>query len=171
MGICKKLREVGCLVAAVSVSLFLISGTAPAQDAQQCACLLPAAGAGVPVGEIKAVDGDVMMSQPAGYSAPLKGMPIALGSRIVVGANSSASLLFGGNCPVEMSAGTIAKIDPSQAGVCVSVDRPVVAEPVVEEVTAPESSNGLLLGVLTAAAVGGGVALVISTDDGDEVSD
>jgi hypothetical protein len=167
MEICKRPAGIALLVAAV-----LGSGASLAQDAQQCTCLLPAAGdAAAPVGELRAVNGDVVTSQPAGYFPAVQGMPVALGSRIVVGANSSASLFLGENCPLEVSAGWTVRIDPSQAGICVSVDQPVAAQPVVEETPAPGSPNGLLGAALAAAAGAAGVALVVGSGDEDSVSD
>src|SRR5688500_9378752 len=114
MEICKRLGEIAFFAMAVSVS-----GTSLAQDAQQCTCLLPAADGAVPVGELRAVDGDVVMSQPTGYFAARQGASVVLGSRIVVGANSSASLFFGENCPLEVPASSIVRVDPSLAGICV----------------------------------------------------
>lgn len=110
----------------LSTSVFLLFGVMPsgafAQAAPpECACALPIGAAGVAVGSVGKVSGDVMMSMPAGFGSAKVGAPIVNGSRILVGPKSSASLSFG-YCSVVAPAGSTVSVQPGKANTCVKLE-------------------------------------------------
>lgn len=67
-----------------------------AQDAS-CSCVTAYQGPAAPIGSIRSADGDVMVSQTAGYGPAKAGDALDFGSRVVVvGAKGTAYILVGG---------------------------------------------------------------------------
>ncbi|ODT31282.1 hypothetical protein [Mesorhizobium sp. 65-26] len=90
-----------------------------AQDAS-CGCATAYRGPGNPVGSIRQVQGDVAVSQAAGYDSAKVGSALDFGSRVVVGPKGSA-LVQSGGCNVAVPANS--SLDISRVGdkVCLKV--------------------------------------------------
>jgi hypothetical protein len=123
---------------------------------------VPAAETGSIIGQLTKVQGNVQMSQAAGYTGVASGAVIPAGARIMTGSQSSASLSIGANCALDMPANATVRIDPTQGGMCVSLEAPQAAlEPPVS--TGPALTPVLLGG----GAVGGAAALILGLQDDD----
>jgi hypothetical protein len=105
------------LVVKTALAVFVASiGFGPvsssAQDAS-CSCATASQGPANPIGSIRSADGDVMVSQMAGYGPAKAGNALDFGSRVVVGAKGTASVLVGG-CKLEVPANS--SLDISRLG-------------------------------------------------------
>jgi hypothetical protein len=105
------------LVIKTALAVFVASiGFGPvssfAQDTS-CSCATAYQGPAAPIGSIRSADGDVMVSQTAGYGPAKAGNTIDFGSRVVVGGNGAASVLVGG-CKLEVPANS--SLDISRVG-------------------------------------------------------
>ncbi|CAH2394813.1 hypothetical protein [Mesorhizobium ventifaucium] len=90
-----------------------------AQDAS-CTCTTPYQGAAGSIGSIGRANGDVMVSQAAGYGPAKAGNVLDFGSRIVVGAKGSASVKVGG-CNLEVPADSSLDISRVENNICLKV--------------------------------------------------
>ncbi|RUW62300.1 hypothetical protein [Mesorhizobium sp. M7A.F.Ca.US.008.03.1.1] len=105
------------LVIKTALAVFVASlGFGPvssfAQDAS-CSCATAYQGPANPIGSIRSANGDVMVSQAAGYSPAKAGNALDFGSRVVVGAKGTASVLIGG-CNLDVPANS--SLDVSRFG-------------------------------------------------------
>lgn len=106
----------------------------PAQS--ECGCVLPTVPVGSGVGFVESVRGEVLMSMAAGYGKVATGAPIVSGSRIVVGADSSASLRFGSSCTLRAPSWATVLVTARQAGTCIAV-KPVTTASQIDNILAP----------------------------------
>ena len=105
------------LVIKTALAVFVASiGSDPvssfAQDAS-CSCVTAYQGPPNPIGSIRSANGDVMVSQTAGYGPAKAGTALDFGSRVVVGAKGTASVLVGG-CGLDVPVNS--SLDISRAG-------------------------------------------------------
>ena len=91
---------------------------------EPCTCILPAVLPGRTVGSVQAVTGDVLMSMPDGYGPVRPGAAIVNGSRIVVGAEGSATLGFGASCSIVAPSTAVVVVAPQPRATCVSMQTP-----------------------------------------------
>ncbi|MER8880712.1 hypothetical protein [Mesorhizobium sp. M0684] len=102
--------------------LVALAGLVPvssfAQDAS-CTCATAYQGAN-PIGSIGQVNGDVMISQVAGYGPAQTGGALDFGSRVVVGAKGSASVRVGG-CNLSVPANSTLDISRVENKICLNV--------------------------------------------------
>ncbi|TIT21308.1 MAG: hypothetical protein E5W81_00585 [Mesorhizobium sp.] len=99
-----------------------LAGFAPVQSfAQDASCTCATAYQGVgPIGSIGHVDGDVMISQVAGYGPAQAGGALDFGSRVVVGGKGSASVHVGG-CNLSVPANSTLDISRVENKICLNV--------------------------------------------------
>ncbi|MCF6109001.1 hypothetical protein [Mesorhizobium muleiense] len=90
-----------------------------AQDAS-CTCTTAYQGAANSIGSIGHVNGDVMVSQAAGYGPAEAGNALDFGSRVVVGARGSASVNVGG-CNLDVPANSSLDISRVESNICLRV--------------------------------------------------
>lgn len=132
-----------------------------AQSATVCSCLVPAADAGTVIGEVTRVDGNVRISQAAGYMRVKSGAAVPARARIMTGPQSSASLSVGPSCTIGMPANATVQIEPTRDGTCVSLSA-------TEATLTPEGAGpGLTPILLGGGAVGGAAALILGLQDDD----
>lgn len=101
----------------VSISFGPVSSFA--QDAS-CTCATAYQGAASSIGSIGHANGDVMVSQTAGYGPAKAGAALDFGSRVVVGAKGSASVRVGG-CNVNVPANSSLDISRVENNICLKV--------------------------------------------------
>ncbi|TIL84184.1 MAG: hypothetical protein E5Y73_34560 [Mesorhizobium sp.] len=89
---------------------------ASAQDAS-CTCMTPYRGAASSIGSIGQANGDVMVSQAAGYGPAKAGNALDFGSRIVVGAKGAASVNVGA-CSLDVPANSSLDISRVENNIC-----------------------------------------------------
>ena len=77
-------------VLSVAAACSAYPALAASDKAPECACLVPMTQASAPVGSLKKVSGNVMVTQAAGFLPAAEGAQLAPGSRVIVGANSTA---------------------------------------------------------------------------------
>jgi hypothetical protein len=154
------------LVIKTALAVFVASiGFGPvssfAQDAS-CSCATAYQGSAAPIGSIRSADGDVMVSQTAGYGPAKAGNTIDFGSRVVVGGNGEASVLVGG-CKLEIPANSSLDISRVGDNICLKL--------VGSEQTAaiqPSSGNGGFgppEGIFAGALLTSGVLAATQDDD------
>lgn len=90
-----------------------------AQDAP-CTCTTPYQGAANSIGSIGRANGDVMVSQAAGYGPAKAGNALDFGSRVVVGAKGAASVNVGG-CNLDVPANSSLDISRVENNICLRV--------------------------------------------------
>lgn len=90
-----------------------------AQDAS-CTCATAYQGVASSIGSIGHANGDVMVSQTAGYGPAKPGTALDFGSRVVVGAKGSASVNVGG-CNVNVPANSSLDISRVENNICLKV--------------------------------------------------
>jgi len=152
------------LVASVSFATLAFVASAAAQQA--CVCTLPLAQVGAPVGNVTSVKGDVLASHTAGYAPATPALPLSVGSRLMVGPNSSAEVAFGNQCRVRVQGNSTLKVDPINSGVCIHLEGDRGAGVVAD------SSQGMaVLAAGGVAAALGGIIYVATRDDDKKVSD
>ncbi|TGP30220.1 hypothetical protein EN828_28260 [Mesorhizobium sp. M2D.F.Ca.ET.185.01.1.1] len=99
-------------------------GSAPvfAQDTS-CSCATAYHGPANPIGSIRSVSGNVMVSQTAGYGPAKAGSALDFGSRLVVGAKGSASVQVG-DCRLSVPANSSLDISRVENSICLKVVNP-----------------------------------------------
>ncbi|WP_292312846.1 hypothetical protein [Mesorhizobium sp.] len=90
-----------------------------AQDTP-CTCTTPYQAAANSIGSIGHANGDVMVSQAAGYGPAKAGNALDFGSRVVVGARGSASVNVGG-CNLDVPANSSLDISRIENNICLKV--------------------------------------------------
>lgn len=90
-----------------------------AQDTS-CTCTTPYQAAANSIGSIGHANGDVMVSQAAGYGPAKAGNALDFGSRVVVGARGSASVNVGG-CNLDVPANSSLDISRVENNICLKV--------------------------------------------------
>ncbi|MER8386450.1 hypothetical protein NKH14_13135 [Mesorhizobium sp. M1380] len=97
-------------------------GFAPVSSfAEDASCTCATAYSGVnPLGSLGSVNGDVMISQVAGYGPARAGGALDFGSRVVVGAKGSASVRVGG-CNLSLPANSSLDISRVENKICLNV--------------------------------------------------
>ncbi|RWO01702.1 hypothetical protein [Mesorhizobium sp.] len=148
---------------------------ASAQDAS-CTCMTPYQGAASSIGSIGQANGDVMVSQAAGYGPAKAGNALDFGSRIVVGAKGSASVNVGG-CNLDVPANSSLDISRVENNICLKVagSEQRAAVGVSPEHTGQIAAGGnrswvpagIFLGMAGAAGI---LAATQDDDDGGSVS-
>lgn len=100
----------------------VLAGFAPVSSfAQDGSCTCATAYNGVnPIGSLGSVNGDVMISQVAGYGPAQAGGALDFGSRVVVGSKGSASVQVGG-CNVSVPANSTLDISRVDNKICLNV--------------------------------------------------
>ena len=97
---------------------------AAAQEAPICACSVPMTVGAAPLGSLTEVNGNVMVTQAAGYVAAQEGTGLLPGSRVVLGADASATLRVGQDCALDLLANSTATLLASGEQLCVQVAAP-----------------------------------------------
>lgn len=153
-------------VLAVSATVAAIGIVAPAgalaQTAGDCACVVPAGPDGQPIGSITGAAGQVQVSQAAGFGSGGAGTPLQLGTQIIVGPQSSASISVGTSCNLQIQQNSDVVLEALNGDICVRVSDTAGQ-------TAGTPNNNAVGVVLGLGAIGGIVALAVS--DSDSVSD
>ncbi|MER8772044.1 hypothetical protein NKI01_25000 [Mesorhizobium sp. M0815] len=100
----------------------VLAGFAPVSSfAQDGSCTCATAYTGVnPIGSIGNVNGDVMISQVAGYGPAQAGGALDFGSRVVVGGKGSASVKVG-SCNLSVPANSTLDISRVDNKICLNV--------------------------------------------------
>ncbi|MER8950568.1 hypothetical protein [Mesorhizobium sp. M0959] len=148
---------------------FALVGFAPVSSfAQDASCTCATAFTGVnPIGSIGNVNGDVMISQVAGYGPAQAGSALDFGSRVVVGGKGSASVHVGG-CNLSVPANSTLDISRVENKICLNV---LGSEQTAQTGTSNNNSNNKLpLFIFGGMALGAGV-LAATADKHHGVSD
>lgn len=133
-----------------------------AQDAS-CTCTTPYQGAASSIGSIGRANGDVMVSQAAGYGPAKAGNALDFGSRIVVGAKGSASVNVGG-CSLDVPANSSLDISRVENNICLRV----LGSEHTAQIT-PDSNRRSNTPLFIFAGMAGAAAILAATqDDGDD---
>ncbi|UVC19163.1 hypothetical protein IHQ72_28650 [Mesorhizobium onobrychidis] len=136
-----------------------------------CTCTTPYQGAANSIGSIGHANGDVMVSQAAGYGPAKAGNALDFGSRIVVGARGSASVNIGG-CNLDVPANSSLDISRVENNICLKV---VGSEQTAAVGVSPEHTGQIAPGgarsntplfIFGGMGLGAGV-LAATQDDGD----
>ena len=109
---------VGVLSLAAAYSAY--PAHAASDKAPECACVVP-------------------MTQAAGFAAAAEGAQLAPGSRVIVGANSTAALQVGPACALSLAQNSTATLLPQDRQLCVQVTTPQTRSVTL---TSPEKSYG-----------------------------
>lgn len=156
-----KLKSI-CNVLTMGVAAAIIGMAAPtdaiAQAAGDCACVVPIDPDGQPVGLMTGASGQVQISQAAGFAAGSAGTALLPGTQIIVGPQSSASISVGASCSLQIQQNSNVVLEALNGEICVRV-RDLAGE------TAGTSNNNVAVGVLGLGAVGGVIALAVSSSD------
>lgn len=122
----KHVLAVSVALAGVSPVALFAPGVALAQDVSECACVTAFQGQNMSVGKIVATQGDVRISQAAGYAVGEKDAALSIGSRIMVGPKSSAQFQVGSTCNISVTQNATADISRVQDNICVKLLMPEV---------------------------------------------
>ncbi len=141
---------------ALAVTAIMVSG-ALAQNTNECSCLLPPGPPGQSLGSVESVEGNVQISQAAGFSNASAGMQVTRGTRIIVGSDSQAVLDLGANCRRTIRENQDVEIDPVNTNICVKIIDSSTGE------VAGGGGGNVVAGVAAAAAIGGGIALIANS--------
>ncbi|RWM18213.1 MAG: hypothetical protein EOR73_18940 [Mesorhizobium sp.] len=132
-----------------------------AQDTS-CTCTTTYQGAAKSIGSIGRANGDVMVSQAAGYGPAKPGNALDFGSRVVVGAKGSASVNVGG-CNLEVPANSSLDISRVENNICLRVlGSEHTAQ--IESDTNRRSNTPLFI----FAGMAGAAAILAATQDDDD---
>lgn len=135
-----------------------------AQDAS-CTCTTAYQGTANSIGSIGRANGEVMVSQAAGYGPAKAGNALNFGSRVVVGAKGSASVNIGG-CNLDMPANSSLDISRVESNVCLKM--------LGSEHTAqipPDGDDDDLTPLLIFGGMAGAAGILAATqDDGEPAS-
>lgn len=85
-----------------------------------CSCATAYRGPANPVGSIRSANGDVMVSQAAGYGPAKSGNALDFGSRVVVGAKGSASVAVG-DCNLDVPANSSLDVSRVEGNICLKL--------------------------------------------------
>jgi hypothetical protein len=112
------------LLAGTLLALAASASYAAAQDAPTCACAVPVTVGSAPLGSLTEVSGSVMVTQAAGYVAAQEGTGLLPGSRVVLGADASATLRVGQDCALDLLPNSTATLLSTGQHLCVQVAAP-----------------------------------------------
>lgn len=115
MRICKLIA----LFATVAFVWTAMQGNASAQSSGECLCLVPAALGGQTIGSIINANGQVQVSQTAGFGPGSAGTALFQGNRIIVGPASNALISVGPNCRLRIPENTDVSLNPVDGNICV----------------------------------------------------
>ncbi|MER8778855.1 hypothetical protein [Mesorhizobium sp. M0977] len=147
----------------------VLAGSAPVSSfAQDGSCTCATAYNGVnPIGSLGSVNGDVMISQVAGYGPAQAGGALDFGSRVVVGSKGSASVQVGG-CNVSVPANSTLDISRVENKICLNV----LGSEKTAQTGNTNSTNYTPALIFGGMALGAGVlAATADKDHGHAVSD
>ena len=146
--------------AAMTAGMTLAAVPAFAQG-QACACIVSAATSNI-IGKVESVAGNVRISQAAGYSPVQNQAALQAGATIIVGANSSTTLLLGTSCRVNLVANqSMTLVSQGNGNICAAVRN--------EAAAAGGGTTGAAVGALAGTALLVGGVIVFSQED-DKVS-
>ncbi|MER8639789.1 hypothetical protein [Mesorhizobium sp. M1365] len=129
--------------------------------AQDASCTCATAYSGVnPIGSLGHVNGDVIISQVAGYGPAKAGGALDFGSRVVVGAKGSASVQVGG-CNLSVPANSTLDISRVENKICLNV---LGSEQTAQTDNSNNKSNVPLL-IFGGMAVGAGILAATADKD------
>jgi hypothetical protein len=132
-----------------------------AQDTS-CTCTTTYQGAATSIGSIGQANGDVMVSQAAGYGPAKAGNALDFGSRVVVGAKGAASVNVGG-CNLDVPANSSLDISRVENNICLRV--------LGSEHTAqidPGNNNRSNTPLFIFAGMAGAAGILAATQDDDD---
>ncbi|WP_287083503.1 hypothetical protein [Mesorhizobium sp.] len=132
-----------------------------AQDTS-CTCTTPYQAAANSIGSIGHADGDVMVSQAAGYGPAKAGNALDFGSRVVVGARGSASVNVGG-CNLSVPANSTLDISRVENKICLNV----LGSEQTAQTGNPNNNNDNTDLYIFGGMVGAAGILAATQDDGD----
>lgn len=158
------------VVKSVLAGVVVLAGFAPVSSfAQDGSCTCATAYNGVnPIGSLGSVNGDVMISQVAGYGPAQAGGALDFGSRVVVGAKGSASVQVGG-CNVSVPANSTLDISRVENKICLNV---LGSEHTAQTGNSGGITNNKPLWIFLGLAGGAGIlAATQDNDNGHAVSD
>ncbi|MER9263447.1 hypothetical protein NKI63_02525 [Mesorhizobium sp. M0410] len=158
------------VVKSALAGVVVLAGFAPVSSfAQDGSCTCATAYNGVnPIGSLGSVNGDVMISQVAGYGPAQAGGALDFGSRVVVGAKGSASVQVGG-CNVKVPANSTLDISRVENKICLNV---LGSEKTAQTGNPNTNTNNTPLFIFGGMALGAGVlAATADKDHGHAVSD
>lgn len=160
----------GRFLIAISVGYTATAATinlSAAVERGPCECIVPESLPGTPLGSITGVseNGDVTISQIAGYVRAINGDGLMPGTRVIVGAQSWASVRLGENCQIVVPESSTLRIDPVQGGQCAWYK-----EPKAPVATTNSNLYTVVGGVVVVGGLIGG-AIALSTGDDKPVSD
>ena len=112
------------LVVGTLLALAASASFAAAQEAPACACAVPMTVGSTPLGSLTDVEGNVMVTQAAGYAAAQEGTGLQPGSRVILGADASATLRIGEACALDLIANSTATLLPTDGQLCVQLATP-----------------------------------------------
>ncbi|MCP9234030.1 hypothetical protein NMG46_28125 [Mesorhizobium sp. LMG 17147] len=130
-----------------------------AQDAS-CTCATAYQGVASSIGSIGHANGDVMVSQTAGYGPAKAGSPLDFGSRVVVGAKGSASVNVGG-CSLNVPANSSLDISRVENKICLKV----VGSEQTAAIGDPGDKSWVPLGIFVGMAGAAGILAATQDDD------
>ncbi|MER9051665.1 hypothetical protein NKH89_31310 [Mesorhizobium sp. M0923] len=159
------------IVKSALAGFVVLAGFAPVSSfAQDGSCTCATAYTGVnPIGSIGNVNGDVMVSQVAGYRPAQAGGALDFGSRVVVGGKGSASVNVG-SCNLSVPANSTLDISRVENKICLNV---LGSEHTAQTGNSTgASNNNTPLFIFGGLALGAGVlAATADKDHGHAVSD
>jgi len=103
----------------------LDSSPAKTDPSRGCACVGPLSGE--VAGSVSALSGDVSTLGAGGFSPAVVDAPLRVGTRVVTGPNSSATLSLTGGCKLRIQANSDADISTVNRKYCVRVSRAATA--------------------------------------------
>ncbi|MER8509606.1 hypothetical protein NKH91_13165 [Mesorhizobium sp. M0894] len=159
------------VVKSALAGIVVLAGFAPVSSfAQDGSCTCATAYQGVnPIGSIGNVNGNVMVSQVAGYGPAQAGGALDFGSRVVVGSKGSASVNVG-SCNLSVPANSTLDISRVENKICLNV---LGSEHTAQTGNSTgASNNNTPLFIFGGLALGAGVlAATADKDHGHAVSD
>ena len=145
------------LASALALGSFAVSTTAHAQNAS-CTCTA-VSGSGALASNVA---GDVSYSSATGYSRLTDGTSVPVGSQILFGDGSSATISVGASCNLNVGGNSEVSLYDAGAEVCVEVSNLAVDAPVQEATTPTVGGPAAAIGI---AALVGGAVLLFDDDD------
>ena len=144
-----------CLASALILGSLAVSATAHAQNAS-CTCNA-VSGSGALASNVA---GDVSYSSATGYIQLTDGTTVPVGSQILFGDGSSATISVGASCNLNVGGNSEVSLYQAGAEVCVEVSNLAVDAPVQQ--AAVPGGPATVIGI---AALAGGAVLVFDDDD------
>ncbi|MER8399958.1 hypothetical protein [Mesorhizobium sp. M1348] len=157
------------VVKSALAGLVVLAGFAPVSSfAQDGSCTCATAYTGVnPIGSIGSINGDVMVSQVAGYGPAQAGGALDFGSRVVVGGKGSASVNVG-SCNLSVPANSTLDISRVENKICLNV----LGSEKTAQTDNSNNDNKTPLIIFGGMALGAGIlAATADKDHGHAVSD